>query len=331
MNENGMNDFMLSVITDMENDGRYSTAHVYRCALKSALSYGGVSLRIEDITPSWLNDYQGYLLAHQLYWNSISTYMRMLRAVYNRAVDQGIAPYIPHQFKGVFTGRQVSHVRALKGVEMRKILSDEPDGAVNENTAPDADNKEGSSAGVSPSGPVSRHDLVWTRACLELMLRFHGMPFVDLAHLRKCDLRDGYLVIRRHKTGMPLSVKVSPEAMSLLRRYAHPDPDSPYLLDILDGRLTGRAAYDDYQHMLRLLNLRLSRLSRKCGIGCKVTSYSARHTWATVAKSCGVSVEVISEALGHASISTTEGYLKRFDDCVLEKANEVTITYIFGK
>ena len=112
MDKNGLYGFMLSVITDMELQGRYSTAHVYHCALKSAVGYGGTSLRIEDLSPVWLHNYQEHLLRQALLWNTISTYMRMLRAVYNRAVDLGLAPYIPRQFKNVFTGRHVNHRRA---------------------------------------------------------------------------------------------------------------------------------------------------------------------------------------------------------------------------
>lgn len=324
MNESELNEFMMSVITDLENSGRYSTAHVYHAALKAALNYGGVAVRLEEITPAWLKDYQEYLLAHQLFWNTISTYMRMLRAVYNRAVDAGIVSYIPHHFKGVFTGRQVNHQRALEGDEMRKILSDE-----GELVKDQAEDNENANVENKPD-TYSRHNLSWARACLELMLRFHGMAFVDLAHLRKSDLRNGYLMIRRHKTGMPLSVEVGPEAMALLRYYAHPDPDSPYLLDILNGTFTGKQAYQEYQRVLRTLNLRLSQLSRKRGIGHRVSSYSARHTWATVAKRCGIPVEVISEALGHASITTTEGYLKQFDNRTLKNANKVIINYILG-
>ena len=361
MDKNGLYGFMLSVITDMELQGRYSTAHVYHCALKSALGYGGTSLRIEDLSPVWLHNYQEHLLRQALLWNTISTYMRMLRAVYNRAVDLGLAPYIPRQFKNVFTGRHVNHRRALKKEEIRLVLvkgaaetADEvrtavtltaadqaADQATVTSTAADDDQDQaaaatGSTDAAEATEPVSAsrcssRDLNWARACLELMLRFHGMPFVDLANLRKVDLQDGYLTVRRHKTGAPLLIAVDPAAMKLLRLYASKDPSSPYLLDILNGRLLGKAAYLDYQHALRLLNLRLGQLSRLCRLGNKVSSYTARHTWATIAKSRGIPVAVISEALGHASVSTTEGYLKRFEDDEIKRANKVIIDYIFGK
>lgn len=303
--------FMESVIAELESDGRYSTAHVYRCALKAALAYEGDGLCFENITPAWLSAYQEHLRTdRQLLMNTVSTYMRMLRAVYNRAVDAGLVPFVPHLFRCVFTGRQKNHRRALEGKDMRKLLAEEP---------------------AEPASPSVRHDLRWARACLELMLRFHGLSFVDLAHLRKSDFRDGCLYVCRRKTGIPLCITVSPEAFSLIRRYAHPDPASPYLLDILDGHLSGKAAHADYCRMLRLLNLRLSQLSRKRRLGLRVSSYCARHTWATAAKYCGVLVEVISEALGHSSVTVTEGYLKQFDWDVIDKADRVTMRYIFGK
>lgn len=313
-------DFMLSVITDMERQGRYSTAHVYHCALKSAMGYGGHSLRIEELSPAWLRNYQEHLLKQALMWNTISTYMRMLRAVYNRAVDMGLAPYIPRQFKHVFTGRYTNHQRALKKEEIQLVLLKEID-----------TEEENLSSESATAAPCTLRDLDWARACLELMLRFHGIPFVDLANLRKVDLRNGYLTIRRHKTGMPLSIAVDTIAMKLLRRYASDDPSSPYLLNILNGRFSGKEAYKDYQQALRMLNLRLYQLSRACRLGKRLSSYTARHSWATIAKSCGISVEVISEALGHASIATTESYLKQFDNDEIEKANKVIIDYIFKK
>lgn len=317
MEKNRINEFMTSVITEMEEQGRYSTAHVYKYALNAVLAYGGESVNLEELTPEWLLAYQSYLSARLLLWNTISTYMRMLRAVYNRAVDSGLVPYIPRQFKGVYTGRILNHQRAMDRDNLQRILSPDESGSIPEEQKEDTE--------YSSSHFNSR----WAQACLELMLRFHGMPFVDLAHLRKSDLHNGHLTVRRRKTGRVLSVAVSPAALRLIRRYGNTDPSSPYLLDILDGNLTGREAYEDYQHALRMLNLRLRQLTRRYGMSCKVTSYSARHSWATLAKYCGVAVEVISEALGHASITTTEGYLKQFDNQRIEKANAVIMNYIF--
>ena len=342
--------FMVSVIEDLEEQGRYSTAHVYRCAIMAALQFGGFELCLDAVTPVWLSAYQEHLLARNLLWNTISTYMRMLRALYNKAVDVGLAAHIPRHFKHVFTGRQRNHQRVLERLEMLRVLTGEmPEDtespmkevtvaeistekvAVTETSAKEVAVTETSTEETSASQTLSRRDIRWAKACLELMLRFHGLAFVDLAHLRKSDLRNGTLTLRRHKTGTQITIGVDEAAMKLIRRYADTDPSSPYLLDILDGKLSGREAYLDYQRALRMLNLRLGQIARRSGLGKRVSSYSARHTWANTAKACGVPVEVISEALGHVSIATTEGYLKQFGDNRIEKANEVIIDYIFGK
>ena len=152
---------------------------------------------------------------------------------------------------------------------------------------------------------------------------------VDLAHLRKSDLKDGYLTLRRRKTGVPLSARVDSRAMQLLERYRNRDDTSPYLLCFLDGSLEGMAAYRDYLRILRLLNSKLRALALWRKVPGKVTSYTARHTWATAGKYCHVPIEIISEGLGHASVTTTEGYMKGFGNSRMDRANKVIMNYIF--
>ena len=142
-------------------------------------------------------------------------------------------------------------------------------------------------------------------------------------------MKDGYLTLRRRKTGMPLSARVDSRAMQLLERYRNWDDTSPYLLCFLDGSLEGMAAYRDYLRILRLLNSKLRALALWRKVRGKVTSYTARHTWATAGKYCHIPIEIISEGLGHASVTTTEGYMKGFGNSRMERANKVIMNYIF--
>ena len=119
--------------------------------------------------------------------------------------------------------------------------------------------------------------------------------------------------------------------MRLIDRYKSSDADSPYLLNILSGKRSGEAAFHEYRDKLRSLNFHLSRLSECCGLeGVKVSSYTARHTWATLAKYCQVPEEVISEGLGHSSLEVTRTYLKSFEGDELDKANRLIINYIYS-
>ena len=164
---------------------------------------------------------------------------------------------------------------------------------------------------------------------LSLMILLQGMPYTDLAHLHKNDLNGGLLTCHRQKTGTELCVKVVPEAMVLIDRYRNYEPDSPYLLNFLSGTCSDKEAFEEYQGKLRELNLHLSKLPELCGVeGVKVSSYTARHTWATLAKYCQVPEEIISEGLGHSSLEVTRTYLKSFGGDELEKANRIIINYI---
>lgn len=155
------------------------------------------------------------------------------------------------------------------------------------------------------------------------------MPYTDLAHLHKNDLNGELLTCHRQKTGTELCVKVVPEAMVLIDRYRNNEPDSPYLLNFLSGTCSDKEAFEEYQEKLRELNSQLSKLPELCGVeGVKVSSYTARHTWATLAKYCQVPEEIISEGLGHSSLEVTRTYLKSFEGDELEKANRIIIDYI---
>jgi integrase len=280
---------------------------------------------LDELTALTLKSYENHLRGQKsLSWNTCSTYMRGLRLVLYQAMAKGYIPYTPNLFKDVFTGVCHNHQRSLTLDEMRTLLSEEEERKhKHEQAAPDPECPP-----EEPAAPLKLTDKA--RICLELMLRMRGLPFIDLAMLRKSDLQGNYLVIRRHKTGTPLRIPVTPVIRSLLRKCAATDPDSPYLLDWIDWHLTGEALYNSYCSALRRFNFLLKRLAALKGLACKVSSYCARHTWATTAKICDIPLVVISECLGHASTSTTEAYLKASDGSKLDHANATVISKIFG-
>ena len=306
MDKSEFYDFMLSVITDMERQGRYSTAHVYHCALKSAVKYGGHSLHMEDLTPGWLQSYQEYLLRQSLLWNTISTYMRMLRSIYNRGVEAGSAPYIPRLFHDVYTGVDVRQKKALPVAELRKLLYEDP------------------------QSERLRH----TQAIAALMFQFCGMSFADLAHLEKSALDRNVLRYNRVKTKTPISVEVLDTAKEMIHRLRNSQPSRPdcpdYLFDILSGdkKRKDEGAYREYQSALRRFNNCLKDLARALRLNSPVTSYTLRHSWATTAKYRGVPIEMISESLGHKSIKTTQIYLKGFELKERTEVNKGNLSYI---
>ena len=147
-----------------------------------------------------------------------------------------------------------------------------------------------------------------TRIFFVLMFMLRGIPFVDLAYLHKRDLQGNVLSYRRRKTGRALTVSLTPEAMQMVRMVANRNPDSPYLFPILQSEEGTEAAYREYQSAL--------------------STYAARHTWATMAYHCEIHPGIISEAMGHSSITVTETYLKPFSNRKIDEANQRVISFV---
>lgn len=310
--------FMLRVIDELNAEERFSTAHVYFYALQAYRQFvGGGEIFFGSINRYSLKRFESYLTDEQKKWNTISTYTRALRSVYHRAVDAEIIPGEYRLFSGVFTGTKVEQKRALQDEDMRLLLAD------NELS------QYIQAKGVSIFAQVAALPgaLCEARDLLSLMFRLQGMPLADLLHLHRSDLYTdatgrSVLTCHRKKTGTELRVTLTPEALTLIDRYRSTDPASPYLLRFFDGITGAKAIYEEYCRQLRLLNSRLARLAAFHGLnGVRVSSYTARHTWATAAKFCMVPESVISEGLGHSSLEVTRTYLKSFEHGELEKAN----------
>ena len=297
--------FMKQVANGLQVEGNFGTAHVYRSSLNAIIAYRGKSdLFFSEVTSEWLKGFEVHLRNRGCSWNTVSTYMRTFRAVYNRAVNLRKAPYVPYLFRFVYTGTRADHKRALADDDMKKVF-------VNLSRK----------AGVSL--PVRQAQELFI-----LMFLLRGMPFVDLAYLRKSDLRDNVITYRRRKTGCSLSVTLTPEAMILIKKYMNRDSSSPYLFSFLKSREGTKEAYREYQLALRSFNQRLMLLGELLGLGDKLSSYTARHTWATTAYYCEIHPGIISEAMGHSSITVTETYLKPFQDKKIDEANKQVLDFV---
>ncbi len=157
-----------------------------------------------------------------------------------------------------------------------------------------------------------------------------GISFIDLAHLRKSDLKDGFLHYTRSKTGQRLTIRWEKEMQELLEKYQAQTASSPYLFPFLvdDGNKRQDKTIDKKQDEVRLyhnaearISYHLRKLGAKIGIKGKLTLYVARHSWATAARDNHISISVISEALGHHSEITTQIYLRSIKSSEVDDAN----------
>ncbi|WP_320974612.1 tyrosine-type DNA invertase cluster 3b [Bacteroides sp.] len=307
MNKNGFSRCGENYINRLRKEGRYSTAHVYKNALYSFSKFcGTLNMSFRQVTKERLRRYGQYLYECGLKPNTISTYMRMLRSIYNRGVEAGSAPYVPRLFHDVYTGVDVRQKKALPAGELHRLLYEDP----------------------------KSERLRRTQTIAALMFQFCGMSFADLAHLEKSALDQSVLRYNRIKTKTPMSVEVLDTARGMinqLRSNQEPIPDCPdYLFDILCGnkKRKDERAYREYQSALRRFNNRLKDLARTLRLKSPVSSYTLRHSWATTAKYRGVPIEMISESLGHKSIKTTQIYLKGFELRERTEVNKGNLSYI---
>ena len=308
MNKNGFSRCGENYINRLRKEGRYSTAHVYKNALYSFSKFcGTLNMSFRQVTKGRLRRYGQYLYECGLKPNTISTYMRMLRSIYNRGVDMHQAPYVHGLFRDVFTGVDTRQKKAIPISELHMLLNKDP----------------------------QSEKLRRTQAIANLLFQFCGMPFSDLAHLEKSNLERGLLKYNRTKTGTPMSIEVLESAQNAIgglynksdaRSSGYPD----YLFRILSGayKRNEEGAYREYQSALRRFNNELKSLSRKLRLHSPVTSYTLRHSWATTAKYRGVPIEMISESLGHKSIKTTQIYLKGFELEERTKVNKLNYSYV---
>ena len=304
MNKNGFSRCAEFYIGRLRKEGRYSTAHVYKNALFSFSKFCGTSnVSFRQITRERLRRYGQYLYECGLKPNTISTYMRMLRSIYNRGVEAGSAPYVPRLFHDVYTGVDVRQKKALPATELHKLLYEDP----------------------------KSERLRRTQAIAALMFQFCGMAFVDFAHLKKENVRGGVLEYKRQKTGTPMLIEVQSTAWESLRELSSDvGKDSPYLFPFLKGIKVGKEAYKEYTSALAHFNRNLKRLARACGVSIPITSYSIRHSFAMILKEQDVPIEMISELLGHKSIKTTQIYLKSFSLEKMSAVNKICFESVYN-
>lgn len=286
--------YMRRLICNLHDRGQTRTAETYQSALSSFMKYReGRDLHMRLITAEEIEHYETFLKQRGLILNTISFYMRILRAVYNRAVDEQIVVQT-FPFKNVYTGIDTTVKRALNLSSLRLIKN------LNLKNQP---------------------SLEYARDMFLLSFYLRGMSFVDMAYLKKIDLHGNTIYYRRRKTGRLLSVRWTAEMGEITNKYD--SIDNPYLLPILNKSTIDKRS--KYRNVSYNINRSLKKIARIIGLEMQLTLYCARHSWASVARSEGISLPIISEGMGHSSESTTRIYLASLDTSAIDKANSSII------
>lgn len=292
--DNSLFNFMKKLIAGLKKRGNIRTSETYRSTLNSFASFRNYEdIMLDSISCSTMESYKLWLRNRGLTPNTISFYMRILRAVYNRAVENDMTEN-RSPFRHVYTGIEKTVKRALPLRTVRKIkeldLSKNP-------------------------------QLEFARNMFMMSFYLRGMSFIDMAFLRKSDLKSGYITYRRRKTGQRLIIKWTAEMQAILAKY--PENKSDYLLPIIKAPDTNERSV--YRNVSYSINQRLKTIAEILSINMPLTMYVARHSWVSAAKTKGIPVSVISEGMGHDSESTTQIYLASLDASVVDSANSIIL------
>ena len=286
--------FMLSVITRLKRLGKVRTSETYTAALKSFMRFRNEQdVMLEEIDSELMMLYEVWLKERDISMNTISFYMRILQATYNRAIEKELTVQ-RYPFRHVYTGVEKTVKRAVPFKYIKKIKDLELPAC---------------------------SSIDFARDMFLFSFYTRGMSFVDMAYLKKKNLKDGVLTYRRRKTKQQLMIKWEKPMQEIVDKY--PDTNTNmYLLPII--RETGNER-KQYENALHLINNKLKDISIMINLSARLTMYVARHSWASVAKSKNIPISVISEGMGHDSESTTQIYLASLDNSVIDKANKLIL------
>lgn len=287
--------FMESQIVKLKHNGKIRTAETYAAALNSFRKFRkDEDIMLDCITTEVMEAYEAWHQQRGVAQNTISFYIRILRAAYNRAVDQDIIED-RNPFRHVYTGVDKTVKRALPLSVIREIKSLD--------------------LTLLPALDFARDMFM-----MSFMLR--GMSFIDMAYLRKSDLSNGYVTYRRRKTGQQLTIKWTTDMQKILDKY--PENPTAYLLPIL--RTPGTNERYTYRNVGYSINHNFKAIAKEIGITIPLTMYVARHSWASAAKAKGIPLSIISEGMGHDSETTTRIYLASLDISAIDKANSIILS-----
>lgn len=289
-------------IEQLKSVGKLGTTRNYRRTAASFAKFlDGGDMPLRDFGRATVANYSKWLLDRDIARNSSSFYMRVLRSVYNKAVKERIVCQ-SFPFRGVYTGVDRTRKRAVDESAVIRLYR-------------------------MDLGTRSR--LAMIRDLFIFSYCTRGMAFIDMAFLRKRDIAHGNISYCRHKTGQRLIIRMEPCIARIVERYAPLAAATPYVFPLISAE-EPEAAFRQYNTALGYYNRKLKELARIAGIDSPLSSYMARHTWATTARNHAVPLAVISAAMGHTSERTTQIYLASLENSVIDRANHHILTPLNG-
>lgn len=279
-------------IAELKTEERIGSMLVYNVVLQGVERFAGTRVSLETVTVEWLRRYEKFLLGEKKSRTTVGIHMRHLRAILNDACRCGVIKEAQYPF-----GRGRYEIQAGEGRKMALTLEQigrmarYDDG--NENTAKYRD--------------------YWL-----FLYLCNGINVADFVKLRHRDIVNGEICFVRQKTERTtktrkeIRVVVVEQMRTIIERWGNPPTPDNYIFPILDGTEDATQIHAKTIMAAGSINTRMRAIGQVLGVG-NISTYTARHSFATVLKRAGANIAYISESLGHQDLKTTENYLASFE------------------
>lgn len=281
-------------IQELESANRLRYADMYKCTMHSLIKFNKhLDIPFSDMDTIWLKRYEVWLQSQGLAINTLGTRFRHLRVIYNFAIEEKIVKSEYYPFNS-FKVSKLSQTTAKRSIQKGEILS------------------------------VLNYQGQTPLECLAIdLFTFSylaaGINFGDIARLTKDNILENRLIYIRKKTQKQIKVLLQEQAIKLIQKYSM--PDNPYLFPILSSfHKTEQQKVNRIHKIIAKVNKSLKEIGERLNIPIDLTTYVARHSFATVLKRSGVNTSLICEALGHSSERVTQIYLDSFGNDQMEDA-----------
>ncbi|WP_438712829.1 tyrosine-type recombinase/integrase [Aquimarina muelleri] len=288
-------------MSEYKKYNRISTADSYKCSENSIKKFvestnkNYESLILLDVNKEWLNDFELYMLENKRSLTTVGIYLRPLRAIFNKAIEEGeiekeTYPFGKRRYQ-IPTSKKVK--KALTNEQMKKLFQATPK------------NKEQQKA----------------KDFWFLSYNCNGMNIKDIAQLKYRDISNDKIVFYRAKTLFtsktalkPITVYVNDFIKQIINTYGTPEksPEN-YVFGILNGECTHEEQRVKIKNFTRLINQHLKKLCKANSLPEEISTYWARHSFATLSVRKGATMEFMQESLGHKDMATTQNYFAGFD------------------
>jgi len=298
---------LTNTISILKSEERISTANSYECALNSLKTYTGKNILLfEKVDNSFLTKYEKWMIEKGKSPTTTGIYLRSVRTCFNEAIRNGIIKSENYPFgKGRYqipTGRNI-----------KKAISPEEISLIASYTSIEGTNEQ-------------RYRDYWL-----FLFLCNGINVTDMANLKYENIQDDVIVFSRQKTKRKLRTRpriikavITQQLEHIIHHWGNkPSLPDEYIFPVLKKEMSAEQKLATIHQAIKMINKYIDRVAKEVKIKNKITSYTARHSFATILKRSGASTEYISESLGHSSLPTTDNYLSDFETSEKRKWAEV--------